>query len=32
MSKNPHDRIFRKKSKKQYLSTVPKSCSNNNVV
>ena len=32
MSKNPHGRIFKRKSKKQHLSTVPKSCSNNNVV
>ena len=24
--KNPHDWILRGKSKKQYLSTVPKSC------
>ena len=26
MKKNPHGRILKEKLKKQYLSTVPKSC------
>ena len=32
MRKNSHDKILKRDPKEQYLSTVPKSCSNLNIV